>query len=102
MGDMQGVYVYPKMTNKPPFSIEVEGYTKKDGETIPRRNPVAKDKLLTVPADDKTTVYENLRRSAAKFGNAKAMGWRKLIKTHTETKKVKKMIDGKEQEVEKD
>ena len=101
MGDMQGVYVYPKMTKKPPFSIEVSGYTKKDGETIPRRNPCAKDKLVTVPSDEVTTLYENLKRSAAKFGNAKAMGWRKLIKTHTETKKVKKMVDGKEQEVDK-
>lgn len=62
---------------------------------------MAKDKLVTVPADEVTTVYENLKRSAAKFGNAKAMGWRKVIKTHTETKKVKKMVDGKEQEVDK-
>jgi long-chain acyl-CoA synthetase len=77
MGDMQGVYVYPKMTKKPPFSIEVSGYTKKNGETIPRRNPCAKDKLVTVPSDEVTTLYENLKRSAAKFGNAKAMGWRK-------------------------
>jgi long-chain acyl-CoA synthetase len=101
MSDMQGVYVYPKMTRKPPFSVEASGYTKKEGETIPRRNPACKDKLATVPSDDVTTVYENLRRSAAKFGNAKAMGWRKVIKTHMETKKVKKMVDGKEQEVDK-
>ena len=101
MGDMQGVYINPKMTAKPPFSVEASGYTKNDGETIPRRNPLAKDKLVTVPSDDVTTVYENLRRSAAKFGNGKAMGWRKLIKTHTETKKVKKLVDGKEQEVDK-
>jgi long-chain acyl-CoA synthetase len=101
MASMQGVMLLPKMTKKPPFSVEAPGYEKKDGETIPRRNPVAKDKLVTVPADEVTTVFENLKRSAAKFGNAKAMGWRKLIKTHTETKKVKKMVDGKEQEVDK-
>lgn len=33
--------------------------------------------------------------------NAKAMGSRKLIKTHQETKKVKKMVDGEEREVDK-
>jgi len=39
--------------------------------------------------------------SAKKFGNAKAVGYRKLIKTHDEVKKVKKVVDGKEQETEK-
>ncbi|KAI9875232.1 MAG: long-chain fatty acid-CoA ligase, partial [Watsoniomyces obsoletus] len=42
-----------------------------------------------------------LRRAARKFGNAKAIGTRKIIQTHTENKKVKKIVDGQEQEVDK-
>src|SRR2546430_9486683 len=36
--------LYPKMTRKPPFSVEAPGYEKVKGETIPRRNPAAKDR----------------------------------------------------------
>ncbi len=94
-------YVQPQMVKKPPFSIEAPGYTKKDGETIPRRHPLAKDKLIVLPADEVKTIYDNLKRAAAKFGNAKAIGTRKIIKTHVENKKVKKIVDGQEQEVDK-
>ncbi len=94
-------YVQPQLTKKPPYSVEAAGYEKKEGETIPRRHPLAKDKLIVRPSDDVKTVYDNLRRAAAKFGNAKAIGTRKIIKTHVENKKVKKMVDGQEQEVEK-
>ena len=93
--------LYAQMSKKGPFTVERSGYTKQDGETIPRSHPVAKDKLVTQPSDDVKTLFDNLRRAANKFGNAKAMGTRKLIKTHTETKKVKKIVDGKEQEVDK-
>ncbi|KAK5278697.1 long-chain fatty acid-CoA ligase, partial [Exophiala xenobiotica] len=89
------------LVKKPPYSVEATGYEKKQGETIPRRNPLAKDALIVRPSDDVKTVYDNLRRAAAKFGNAKAIGTRKIIKTHVENKKVKKMVDGQEQEVEK-
>jgi long-chain acyl-CoA synthetase len=94
-------YVQPQLIKKPPYSVEATGYEKKEGETIPRRNPLAKDALIVRPSDDVKTVYDNLRRAAAKFGNAKAIGTRKIIKTHVENKKVKKMVDGQEQEVEK-
>jgi long-chain acyl-CoA synthetase len=90
------------MTKKPPFSVHAAGYTDKpEGETIPRRNPIAREKLLTRPSEDVKTVYDNLKRAAEKFGNAKCVGTRKILKTHTEIKKVKKLIDGKEQEVDK-
>ena len=72
-----------------------------EGETIPRRHVLAKDKLWTRPSDDVATVFDNLKRAAEKFGNAKAIGTRKLLKTHTENKKVKKMVDGREIEVDK-
>lgn len=100
MGTQLG-QLYPKMTKKAPFTVEASGYEKVKGETIPRRNPLAKDKLISRPSDEVGTVYDNLVRAAAKYGNAKAMGSRKLIKTHTENKKVKKMVDGKETEVDK-
>ena len=93
--------MYPRISKKPPFSVEVPGYEKKEGETIPRRNPRAKDGLINRPSPDVTTVYENLRRSADKFGNAKALGTRKIVRTHTETKKVKKVVEGREEEVDK-
>jgi long-chain acyl-CoA synthetase len=96
-----GPFLYPKMTKKPPFSVEVPGYERVEGETIPRRNPAAKDKLITRPSDEIATVFDNLKRAAEKYGNAKALGTRKLIKTHVENKKVKKMVDGKETEVDK-
>ncbi|KIX05538.1 uncharacterized protein Z518_06410 [Rhinocladiella mackenziei CBS 650.93] len=94
-------YVQPQRVKKPPFSVEASGYEKKDGETIPRRNPLAKDKLITQPSDDVKTIYDNLKRAASKFGNAKAIGTRKIIKTHVENKKVKKTVDGREQEFDK-
>jgi len=94
-------FIQPYMKKKPPFSVEVPGVEKKDGETIPRRNPLAKDELIGRPTADITTIYDNLKRAVKKFGNAKAMGSRRVIKEHVENKKVKKMVDGKEQEVDK-
>lgn len=94
-------YVQAQMTRKPPFSVDASGYEKKDGETIPRRHPLAKDQLLITPASEVKTTYDIFRRAARKFGNAKALGTRKIVKTHVENKKVKKMVDGQEQEVDK-
>lgn len=89
------------MVKKPPFTVEVPGCEPVPGETIPRRLPKAKDGLILKPSEDVSTTYENFRRSARVFGNAKAVGSRRLIKTHVEKKKVKKIVDGQEQEVEK-
>lgn len=94
-------FIQPSMRNKPPFSVEAPGVSKKDGETIPRRNPMAKDGLIGTPSSEIVTTYDVLKRAVKKFGNAKAMGSRKVIKEHVETKKVKKVIDGQEQEVDK-
>ncbi|KAI1613395.1 long-chain fatty-acid-CoA ligase [Exophiala viscosa] len=94
-------YVQPQRVKRPPFSVDAPGYEPVEGETIPRRNPLAKDKLIVLPSDDVKTVYDNLKRASAKFGNAKAIGTRRIIKTHTEIKKVKKIVDGQEQEVDK-
>lgn len=91
----------PKLYGTPPFTVEASGYKPVKGETIPRRHPVAKDKLISTPSDDVRTIFDIIKRSADKFGNAKALGTRKLIKVHNETKKVKKTVDGKTEEVDK-
>jgi long-chain acyl-CoA synthetase len=85
----------------PPYTAEVPGLKKREGETIPRRNVRTLDKLAVYPEEGVETVYDILRRSARKYGNANAVGSRKLINLHEETKKVKKVVDGKEQEVDK-
>ncbi|EYE95655.1 long-chain fatty acid-CoA ligase FAA1 [Aspergillus ruber CBS 135680] len=95
------INLQPKMAKKPPFSVEVPGAEPVQGETKPRRHLRSKDGLILRPAPDVGTTYDVFRRSARLFGNAKAVGTRKLIKTHIENKKVKKVIDGVEQEVDK-
>lgn len=57
--------------------------------------------MKVTPEEGVNTIFDIVKRSSQKFGNAKALGKRKLIQTHEETKKVKKMVDGKEQEVDK-
>ncbi|KAL9013581.1 MAG: hypothetical protein Q9173_001744 [Seirophora scorigena] len=94
--------LYPRTSAKGPFTVEASGYEPKDGETIPRRHPDSRDKLRTTPSDDVKTIFDILKRSADKFGNAKAVGSRRNIKTHVENKKVKRVIDGQEQEVDKE
>ena len=81
--------------------MEAPGYEPVKGETIPRVHPDAKDGLKLTPADDVRTIFDILKRSADKFGNAKAMGQRKVVRTHEEIKKVKKMVDGETKEVDK-
>ena len=93
--------VYPRMMQKGPFTVEASGYEPVKGETIPRRHPDSKDKLITTPAEDVKTIFDILKRSANAYGNAKALGTRRIVNTHQETKKVKKIVDGEEQEVDK-
>jgi long-chain acyl-CoA synthetase len=98
---LKNATVQPKIYHTPPFSVDAPGYKQVDGETIPRRHPLTVNKLAERPSEDITTIFDIIKRSSEKYGNAKALGSRKLIKTHHETKKVKKMVDGKEQEVDK-
>lgn len=101
MGLPPDYVLQPKMHKKPPFTVERPGYERVEGETIPRCHPAVKDKLATQPSEDVRTLWDNVRRAAEKFGNAKAVGSRRVIRTHTENKKVKKLVDGEEREVEK-
>jgi long-chain acyl-CoA synthetase len=98
---MKNITVQPRIVKKPPFSVEVPGVQKVEGETIPRRHPKAVNGLIDRPSDNVATVFDILKVSAAKYGNAKALGSRKLLKTHQEVKKVKKVVDGEEREVDK-
>ncbi|KAI1815175.1 AMP-binding enzyme [Poronia punctata] len=97
----RGEVLPPKISARGPFSIESPNAPAVQGETRPRRHPLTKDGLITKPADNITTAFELMRVSVAKYGNAKCMGSRRLVRTHQETKKVKKIVDGKEQEVDK-
>jgi len=102
MGSERVQHIYPYMYEKGPFSVEAPGYTKVDGETIPRRHPKSKDALRTSPHPDIKTVFDIVKYASKTFGNAKALGSRKIIQTHKEKKKVKKIVDGKTEEVEKE
>jgi hypothetical protein len=88
-------------SRKGPYTSEAAGAQPVEGETIPRRNLASKDGLINTPAPDVTTMYEVLRYASAKFGNAKAVGSRRIVNKINETKKIKKMVDGKETEVDK-
>lgn len=88
----------PKNTRSGPYTVEADGATKVDGETIPRRHPNAKKELIYQPEPNITTVFDILRNSASKFGKAPSLGSRKVVKTHVENKKVS---DGKGGMVEK-
>ncbi len=93
--------LYPRLSRRPPFSVDASGYEPSAGETIPRRHPAAKDKLITTPSEDVRTIFDILKRSADKYGNAKAVGTRRIVTTHVENKKVKKMVYGEMTEVDK-
>jgi long-chain acyl-CoA synthetase len=87
---------------KPPFSVDAPGYEKIPGETIPRRNAVAKDGLINRPAEEVGTVFDLVRRSARLYPNHNAVGSRQLVHLHKETKKIQKNVDGEIREVDKE
>lgn len=94
--DLKSMVPQPRAYKKGPQTVEASGFEKVKGETIPRRNPACKDGLKMRPTEEVATVYDIVKYSSKKFGNAKAMGSRKLIRTHDEVKKITKVVDGKE------
>lgn len=75
----------------------------KPGETAPRRRAAQKDAPLNRPIDSSaTTLPEYLEECVKKNQDRKCMGWRELVDVHTEVKKVTKVIDGKEELVDKE
>ena len=99
--DLKTAVPLPKIYTSGMRTAEASGYSTVEGETIPRRNAKTVDHLVTSPDPAIKVMPDLLKYASAKYGNAKAVGSRKLIKTHTETKMIKKMVDGKEQEAEK-
>lgn len=93
--------IQARLQTKPPYTIEVPGQKPIEGETPIRRIPIAVPDLIAKPAPNISTTFELVRASVEKYGNAKALGSRKLIRTHQETKKIKKIVDGEEREVDK-
>jgi long-chain acyl-CoA synthetase len=83
-----------------PFSVEVTDATVK-GEGRIRRNRVATTELLTKPRDEISTVYELLQYSIKKFGDKDCMGYRKVVKEHTDEKTITKIVDGEERQIPK-
>lgn len=98
---LKNAVIIPRFMKKPPFSVEAHGYEPVEGETIPRRNPRSEHELINTPEEGVETIFDIIKSSSQKYGNAKALGSRKLLQTHQETKKVKKVVDGQEQEVDK-
>ena len=91
----------PRMSKRPPFTVEVPGSPSVNGETVPRRNARSPQQLLSQPEDGVLTLFDIVRRSASKYGDRKALGSRDLVKKHQEAKQVKKLVDGELQEVQK-
>jgi len=100
--DLKNLVPEPKCyTRDGPFTAEVPGAKKVDGETIPRRNIRTLEKLKSTPHPDINTVFDILSYSSNKYGNAKALGKRRLIQIHKDVKLVKTRINGKEELVDK-
>lgn len=89
------------MVQKPPFMVQDTSAPEIQGETKPYRHVKAKDGLITRPSPEIATIYDLFTTTAKKYGDKAAIGSRSLIKTHIETKKVPKVVDGIKTEVEK-
>ena len=63
------------------------------GQGRPRRFINTADKLVERPSDDINVIADILARSATKYPKQKAVGWREVIKVHSEQKDVKKRVD---------
>lgn len=75
----------------------------KPGETAPRRKASQKEHAVERPVDSSaTTLPEYMEECVAKYSSRNCMGWRDLIEVHSEKKSVTKIVDGKEQQVQKD
>ena len=74
----------------------------KPHETAPRRNVRAKNGPWYRPIDMKaSTLIEFLEEVVRENGNGRAMGWRDMVNQYHDTKKVTKIVDDKEQQVDK-
>ncbi|KAI0391920.1 acetyl-CoA synthetase-like protein [Xylariaceae sp. FL0594] len=89
------------MVQKPPFMVQDSSAPEVPDETKPYRHLKAKDGYITRPSPEIATIYDLFTASARNHGNKAAIGSRTLLKTHVETKKVPKVVDGVKTEVDK-
>ncbi|KAL2060140.1 hypothetical protein VTL71DRAFT_9962 [Oculimacula yallundae] len=97
----RGTTFEPRMTRPPPFTVTTPDSPSIPGETAPRRNARTSHKLFSRPDENTNTLFDIVEQSAIKYGDKQALGSRKLTRMHHETKKVKKLVDGELQEVDK-
>ncbi|KAL8843489.1 MAG: hypothetical protein Q9176_002102 [Flavoplaca citrina] len=84
-----------------PYTTNASGASNIGGESMPKRRLASKDGLKNSPEDGVQTVYDILRHSANRYGDAKALGSRKLLQTHEEVKQVKSSVDDGERIADK-
>lgn len=89
----------PRATRSGPCTVEAEGASKVEGETVPRRHPSARSVLAGEPEPGVATIFDVLKHGSRKFGDANALGSRKVLNTHAERKEVP---DGRGGTAEKD
>ncbi|OLL22376.1 Long-chain-fatty-acid--CoA ligase 1 [Neolecta irregularis DAH-3] len=77
------------------LSIEVGPYDVLENESRIRRNVLAKDALIETVYPEVKTSYDVLSWAAKTWGDKKCLGWRRVIKTHVEEKKIRRK-DGQE------
>ncbi|KAK9686793.1 long-chain fatty acid-CoA ligase [Basidiobolus ranarum] len=75
------------------LSVEV-GTEKPQNETLPRRNYLSPDALLSKPHKDINTLADILPHMVRTRANKKALGYRKVEKVIEEQKEVTKMVGG--------
>lgn len=93
----------PRMSAHPPFTAQVSGSLRLDGEGVPRRNILTSSALVSQPTGEGqivATVYDIVKRASILYHGKPALGTRKLIKKHLETKMVK--VKGREGDGEKE
>jgi long-chain acyl-CoA synthetase len=99
--DLKKLYPLPKLYDETIATSPAPGASAVEGETIPRRNHKTPKELLWQPHPEISTVHDILKFASKRYGNAKAVGSRKLVQMHNESKMIKKTVDGQEIEVEK-
>lgn len=102
MDHQTSLRLQPRPYIRGPFTVEAPNYEPVDAETIPRRNHRTKDTLKLRPKPEITTIYDVLKYASTNFGHAKALGSRRLIRIRKDSRKVKKTVNGKKQEFEKE
>lgn len=82
-------------TQRRSATVEVGGPAA-PGETRVRRAFCSPNRLVEGPNEEIKTMADVIPYTAKILGNKRAVGWRKVLKMHTEKKDVTKSVGGKE------